>query len=236
MSMLEKFMELDGLIRACLPHMTNPRAVADVLERLDDPNLRQDILTKNADKYLANVPIGVLEMNECWVRYPLLADIWDIVQKDLVRSGLLPWAMEYPERALEGRMLGRLMEEIDSEIATQPITALPRPSVNVELPLLATEIHTPYVPPSLPPEVAAPMDEAIDASPTVRPRRVPIGPRPEHQNHATYMAEQMAALHEEVAHVDDWTPDTLPVPPGEIDAAAETVKRALKKIPKRSKR
>jgi hypothetical protein len=227
MSMLEKFMELDGLIRACLPHMSNPRAITDVLERLDNPNLRQDILTKNADKYLANVPINVLEMNECWVRYPLLADIWDIVQKDLVRSGLLPWAMQYPERMLEGRMLNRLMDEIDFEIGAQPITGLPRPSaIAEELPQLSAAIAPP------------PMLEQVhdEATPPVRPRSVPIGARPAHQDHASYMAEQLGALHDEVEHMDDWTPDTLPVPPAEIDAAAETVKRALKKVPKRSKR
>lgn len=113
-SMTDKFMELDGLIRACLPHMSDPHAVKDVLDLLDDPILRQDILTKNADKYIAGVPIGVLEMNECWVRYPRLADIWGIVQKDLVRSGLLPWAMTYPDKILHGRFMQQLIDKMET--------------------------------------------------------------------------------------------------------------------------
>ena len=227
MSMTEKFMELDGLIRACLPHMRDSRAVKEVLDLLDDPILRQDVLTKNADKWFANVPIGVIEMNECWIRYPRLADIWDIVQKDLVRSGLLPWAMTYPERELEGRMLGRLMDEIDSEMNAIPLAEQPRPALIVEELL---QLPAPIAPPPMTPQICS------EDTPPVRPRSVPMGPRPEHMDHATYMAQELGALHDEVEHMDDWTPDTLPVPPAEIDAAAETVKRALKKIPKRSKR
>ena len=227
MSMTEKFMELDGLIRACLPHMRDFRAVKEVLDLLDDPILRQDILTKNTDKYLANVPISVLEMNECWVRYPLLADIWDIVQKDLVRSGLLPWAMEYPERVLEGRMLNRLMDEIDSEMNALPLAELPRPTLIVEeQPQLPTAIASPPVSPQIDGEV----------SPTVKTNITTRGPRPPHQDHGSYMAEQMAVLHEEVECMGEQTPDTLPVPPVEIDVAAERVKLALKKRPKGSQR
>jgi hypothetical protein len=61
----------------------------------------------------------------------------------------------------------------------------------------------------------------------LKTRKMPTVSRPEGQDHATYMAEQMAALHDDVEHMDDWTPDTLPVPPVEIDAAAVEIKRAL---------
>lgn len=233
MSMSEKYMELDGLIRSCLPHMRDFRAVKEVLDLLDNPILRQDILTKNTDKFLANVPINVLEQNECWIRYPLLADIWDIVQKDLVRSGLLPWAMEYPERVLESRMLGRLMDEIDSEMNALPLAEQPRPALIVEE---QSQLPSAVAPPSMPPQGDAHLEEAIDASPTVRPRTVPFGPRPADMEYATYMKTRMATLHEEVEHMGDWQPDELPVPPAEIDEAAETVKRALKRIPKRDQK
>jgi len=226
-SMVDKFMELDGLIRACLPHMSDPRAVRDVMDRLDDPILKADILRSNSDKYLMGVPIGVLENNECWTRYPILASTWDVVQKDLVRSGLLPWAMQYPERVLEGRMLGRLLDELDSEISVLPLAEPQRPSVNVEERLQLPTLIAP------PPIVA---QDLVEASPPVKPMGVPIGPRPEHQDHATYMAEQVAALHQKVDHMDDWEPDTLPIPPTEIDAAAEKVKQVLKERPRKVKR
>jgi hypothetical protein len=119
------------------------------------------------------------------------------------------------------------MDEIDFEIAAQPITGQPRPSaIAEELPRLSAAI----APPPMPPQIH---DEA---SPIVRTKSAPIGPRPEHQGHASYMSEQMAALHEEVEHMNEQTSDTLPVPPAEIDTAAENVKHALKKIPKGSKR
>lgn len=127
-SMTDKFMELDGLIRACLPHMTDPRAVKEVVGLLDDPILRQDILTKNTDKFLAGVSVTILEMNECWIRYPLLADIWDIVQKDLVRSGLLPWAMQYPDKILRGAFMQQVVDNIETlnfEAGPPPPARLP---------------------------------------------------------------------------------------------------------------
>jgi len=211
-SMTDKFMELDGLIRACLPHMTNSQAVKDVLDRLDDPILRQDILTKNADKYLTGVPIGILEMNECWTRYPLLADIWDIVQKDLVRSGLLPWALSYPEKALDSYIYSRLMERVEEKRIARE-----REKFAAERP-----------PARLPAAIAAPSELATPRfrDEDLKTRDVPIMPRPESQGHAAYMSEQMAALHQE-ADMDGWTPDTLPISPAEIDVAAEKVKHAL---------
>ncbi len=217
-SMTDKFMELDGLIRACHPHMGDSKAIKEVLERLDDPNLRQDILTKNADKFIAGVPIGILEMNECWTRYPLLADIWDIVQKDLVRSGLLPWALSYPEKALDSYIYGQLMERVEEKRL-----AMEREKFAAEQPApqLPAAIDSPRVP--LPSILR---DEDLET------RKVPIGPRPEGQDHETHMAEQMAALHREVDCMGDWSPDTLPVP-AEIDAAAEKIKRGLAKIPKK---
>ena len=225
-SMIDKYMELDGLIRACLPHMGNPRAVADVLERLDDPILRQDILTKNTDLWLANVPIGVIELNECWVRYPRLADIWDIVQKDLVRSGLLPWALSYPERALDSYIYGRLMERIEEKRllmerekfgAERPQPLLPQPVIGRPDEATLPETH----------ETPTLRDEDLKL------RSVPMGPRPEQLDHAAYMAQQLGALHEEVETTVAWTPDELPVPPAEIGVAAKKVKRVVARIPKK---
>jgi hypothetical protein len=113
-SMTDKFMELDGLIRACLPHMNDPQAAKRVLDMLNDTALRDDILTKNADKFFAGVPVSVLEMNECWRRYPVLADIWEIVQKDLVKSGLLPWAMQYPDKILHSAFMQQIVNNIET--------------------------------------------------------------------------------------------------------------------------
>jgi len=251
MSMTDKFMELDGLIRACLPHMSDPRAVKEVVGLLDDPILRQDILTKNTDKWLANVPIGVIEMNECWIRYPLLADIWDIVQKDLVRSGLLPWALSYPERALDSYIYGRLMQRVEEKRTESERTREVERDRDtfagaIPIPLLASVQEKD-------PERTAPQPESTEPDlprlrkditldhdtetnveeGAIRPRTVPFGPRPADMDHATYMRTRMTALHEEVTHMGDWQADELPVPPAEIDVAAETVKRALKRIPKK---
>jgi len=247
-SMTDKFMELDGLIRACTPHLNDPRTIKDVYALLSNPTLRQDILTKHTDKYLTGVPISVLENNECWTRYPLLADIWDLVQKDLVRSGLLPWALTYPERMLEGQMLNRLLEEIESEVSAQPIREQTPAILSTEsMPLLATGAILPFAPPlvpsTMPPldntpedESATSVEELADTTSPTRPRRVPFGPRPVDMDHATYMKTRMATLHEEVEHIADWRPDELPVPPAEIDVAADTIKQALKRSPKKNKR
>jgi hypothetical protein len=225
--MVDRFMELDGLIRACVPFVSDPRTARDVSAALEAPLLRADILTKNTNLFLSGVPIGILELNEAWVRYPQMCDIWAIVQRDLVRSGLLPWALQYPERALEGRMLGRLMDELDSEINALPMAELPRPS-------LIAEEHIP-VPTAIAPSPMPPQIRDED-SPAAGLKGPPIGPRPEGQDHASFMAEQMAALHQGIHHMDDWQPETLPIPPGEIDAAAESVGRVLKERPRKVKR
>lgn len=256
-SMTDKYMELEGLIRSTIPHMSDPRATAEVMKLLDDPTLRQDILTKHADKFFAGVSLGLLEQNECWVRYPLLCDIWIIIQKDLVRSGLLPWALSYPEKALDSYIYGQLMQRVEerrmeAESAREADRNRTAFAEARPVPLLAsvqdrdpeqTAPHPESTEPELSPRngttratsTETEVEEVLhdDEVSTIRPRTVPFGPRPADMDHATYMKTRMAALHEEVEHMGDWQADELPVPPAEIDEAAETVKQALRKIPKK---
>jgi len=249
-SLLDKYMELDGLIRACLPHIQSDRTRKDVLEALDDPSLRGDILTQNADKFFAGVPFGILEANEAYHRYPILASIFDIVQRDLVASGLLPWALSYPEKALDSYIYGQLMQRVEEKRNESDRIREVEHSRNafagaVPVPLLAsvqnrdperTAPHPEPTEPELPPRIEntrATSTETDVEEGAIRPRSVPFGPRLADMDHAAYMKTRMAAFRGEVEHIGDWRPDELPVPPAEIDEAAETVKQALKKIPKK---
>ncbi len=128
----DKYWELDSLIRACQPHISDPQVARDVQDMLENQMLRDSPLKKNSDMFLSGrISQGGIEVDECWRRYPMLGDIWNLVQKDLVRSGLLPWAMQYPDKILRSAFMQEIVNNIETlsfeqeELPPRPIRELP---------------------------------------------------------------------------------------------------------------
>lgn len=238
-SMADKFMELDGLIRICLPHMTDPNAVKEVEEALNNSLLRGDIITKNHDLVLAGIPVSIIEDNECWIRYPFLADVWYMVQKDLTRSSFLPWALQYPDAALEGMTLNRLMEDIEAgefekDLRSASASMFPSSSnedaLRTENPRLVREISELPKGGELPAAKSAPPPLAGEQQPPLSDIVNDVT-----LSHKEKMERLWVEVNKNVEHMDVIEPGEEPVPPEEIDSAAEKVKRVLRKIPKGSK-
>jgi len=109
----KKYMELHGIITACLAY-ASPTVKEQAKKQLhEEHELYEDYITKNKDKHDAGIDWFTIEESEFMQRYPLLERVWFMIHEDLMMSGHLPWALTYPEKALDSQVYGQLMDEME---------------------------------------------------------------------------------------------------------------------------
>lgn len=109
----DKYMELHGMITACLVYCT-PNVKGEARKILyEEHELYEDYITKNKDKHDSGVDWGTIEESEFMQRYPFLEKVWFLLHDDLMASGHLPWALSYPEKALDSLVYGQLMDKME---------------------------------------------------------------------------------------------------------------------------
>lgn len=135
-TMRDKYMELEGLISSCLAYVSDPRVAKEVEELMNDgnPNLSDDFITKRKDMWAAGVDWYTIEENEYRARLRALRAIWYPIHRDLARSGLLPWAMQYPDKILHGAFMQQVVDNIqtfnfEEEVPIKPRLPEPREPV-----------------------------------------------------------------------------------------------------------
>jgi len=233
-----KYMITRGLIVTCLPHVSSSvREKANEILAEEEERF-SDFVPKHQNMHDAGNDWGIIQEADFMERLPYIEKVWGLLQHDLGSTNLLQWATTSIEGAIEGQMLNRLMEDLEAadfernlKTASTPVF----PSSNEEV-LEREKLRSAKEVTALPkgeelPDARSSIPPLIDSeiTHTVKPKSAPIGPRLEGQDHASYMREQMAALHDEVEHLDDWRTGEEPVPVEKIEESAEKIKTAIRK-------
>lgn len=116
-SMTDKYHEMESLITFSLNYVEDENIKETVLKDLDmaDVNFSNDFVRNYKAEMRSGVPWHIILENEYRTLLPRLRRVWMKVQKALVDQELIPWALTYPEKMLEGALIDEVITDIQMQ-------------------------------------------------------------------------------------------------------------------------
>ena len=116
-SMTDKYHEMESLITFCVNYIDDENVKDQIMVELDTDvvNFSNDFVRNYKAEVSSGVPWHIIFENEYRKLIPGLRKVWIKVQKALVEQELIPWALTYPEKMLEGALIDEVIADIQMQ-------------------------------------------------------------------------------------------------------------------------